>query len=1149
MRCKGFFLGLALLAYSLTGQVFGQTVTGTIAGRVVDPSAKVVPGARVTVSHEMTGDTRVTTTDETGSFTLTALPPGVYNLKIEAPGFRTFQRSGIVLSANERLSAGEIQLTVGAVTETVTVVAEGSQVQTTTAEHSAVITPDQMTTMMARGRDVVSLLRMLPGVVYGTDPEHAGGTYGTSSPGIAGTPNSMNYLTVDGLLSNDMGTPGVFSGTPSMDAIAEVKVMLNSYQAEYAGNGGAVVQVVSKSGGREYHGTGYWYKRHEMFNANNFFNNRTAAPKPIYRYNTLGFTLGGPIYVPGSFNTRKDKLFGFYSLEQWGIKYPGSLQQVTTPTALERAGDFSETVDLNGKLIPITDPLSRQPFPGNRIPASRINPNGLALLNILPLPNLLDRSITRGNYNYQFQESLEQPKRHQLFKIDYVPTAKDRISVRGKTYLSEQKGYAVAGGASAWGLFKQCYCFTESGLTAAYTRVFGPHVVMEFTAGARTNYEKWTDVGGQAEVDKVLRQKRGFLAGQWHPEINPAGFIPRASWGGVPNAASITYDDRFLTGGADATFSFNDNWSIIRGVHLIKVGVAISRLREYEGEQSVFSGTFSFARDTNNPFDSNWAYSNTLLGNFQSYQEATSRYGANLRQTLAEWFVQDTWKATRRLSLDYGMRFTWYDIFHYPDKYRGQAALLALERYDPRQAPALFRPAFGPDGKRAAQNPLTGQFAAVPYIGAFVPGSGDPAPGAVLVGDHSYPKGWVNQQPVQLGPRVGIAYDPFGRGKTAIRAGAGIFYNFRLTRWSATAKNPPATFTPTLYYGNLDTFLQSAGVLFPSNTSSFNKDNHTTAIYQFTVGIQQNIGFGTVLDISYAGTLGRRINQSKNLNTLPYGIRFLPQSADVTSPGKPLPDVFLRPMPGYGNVTFYDNAYSSNYHALMVTVDRRFMKGLQYGMSYTYSKYMEYSGIPMYRPLRVWSYGKSGSDQTHNLVLNYLWDLPKPSSRWAHPVVRHLFDNWQLTGITAFVSGQPSGVGFSTTDGADLTGGGDGARIVVTGKAQLPHGERTFDRWFNPTVFARPAVGDPGNAPRDVFRLPGFNNWDLALVKKIPLRQENRQLQLRWEMYNAFNHTQFSSVDTSARFDPLGNQVNTRFGQVTAARAARVMQASLRFSF
>jgi hypothetical protein len=347
----------------------------------------------------------------------------------------------------------------------------------------------------------------------------------------------------------------------------------------------------------------------------------------------------------------------------------------------------------------------------------------------------------------------------------------------------------------------------------------------------------------------------------------------------------------------------------------------------------------------------------------------------------------------------------------------------------------------------------------------------------------------------------------------------------------------------------LDTFLQSAGVLFPSNTSSFNKDNHTTAIYQFTVGIQQNIGFGTVLDISYAGTLGRRINQSKNLNTLPYGIRFLPQSADVTSPGKPLPDVFLRPMPGYGNVTFYDNAYSSNYHALMVTVDRRFMKGLQYGMSYTYSKYMEYSGIPMYRPLRVWSYGKSGSDQTHNLVLNYLWDLPKPSSRWAHPVVRHLFDNWQLTGITAFVSGQPSGVGFSTTDGADLTGGGDGARIVVTGKAQLPHGERTFDRWFNPTVFARPAVGDPGNAPRDVFRLPGFNNWDLALVKKIPLRQENRQLQLRWEMYNAFNHTQFSSVDTSARFDPLGNQVNTRFGQVTAARAARVMQASLRFSF
>jgi hypothetical protein len=210
---------------------------------------------------------------------------------------------------------------------------------------------------------------------------------------------------------------------------------------------------------------------------------------------------------------------------------------------------------------------------------------------------------------------------------------------------------------------------------------------------------------------------------------------------------------------------------------------------------------------------------------------------------------------------------------------------------------------------------------------------------------------------------------------------------------------------------------------------------------------------------------------------------------------------------------------------------------------------MDYSGIPMYRPLRVWSYGRSGSDQTHALVFNYMWDVPKASGLWPNPLTRLALDGWQVSGITAFVSGQPSGVGFSTTDGADLNGGGDGTRIIVTGKAPLPHGQRTFERWFNTSVFARPSRGDPGNAPKDVFRGPGHNNWDIAVVKRVPVMSEDRYFQFRWEMYNAFNHTQFSGVDSTARFDPQGNQVNARFGQVTSARSARVMQASLRFTF
>jgi hypothetical protein len=487
------FLSLSLcslvLALVLSGQAAAQTVTGTVAGVVTDPSAQVIVGATVTLTNDRTGEARTATTSEVGTFTFPAIPPGEYSVKVESTGFKTFHRTGMVLSANQRLWLGEIQLTIGAVTETIRVVAQAAQVQTTSAEQSAMLTPDQMGTMMTRGRDVVALLRLLPGVTYGTDPVALGGSYGTDTPAIGGAPNRANTMTLDGLLSNDIGTPSVFSAPLSIDAIGEVKALLNNYQAEYAGNGGAVINIVTKSGTREFHGGAYWYKRHEMFNANSFFNNANNVRKPLYRYNTLGLTIGGPICIPGKFNRNRQWLFGFFSLEDWRIKDPRDLRQVTTPTALERAGDFSQTLDVSGRLISITDPLTRQAFPGNLIPASRINKNGLALLNILPLPNFMDRTISKGNYNYLFQESLDHPKRTKLFKIDIVPTPNDRIALRGSQWWADQKGYNVASGASNWGLFKQCYCFTEDGLTVSFTRVFSPTIVMEITAGGRHNRE------------------------------------------------------------------------------------------------------------------------------------------------------------------------------------------------------------------------------------------------------------------------------------------------------------------------------------------------------------------------------------------------------------------------------------------------------------------------------------------------------------------------------------------------------------------------------------------------------------------------------------------------------------------------------------
>jgi hypothetical protein len=1143
-----------LLSIVLSSAVFAQmTITGSISGTVVDPSGSAVPDAKITLTSQSTKQTREAATNESGAFNLVAVQPDAYSIKVEHAGFKTFERTGLVVSANERLSIGQLILQVGAVNETVTISAQAAHVETDTAESSAEITSDQIGNLTARGRDVVSMLRTIPGVAYQADQDSAGGSYGTSSPSIRGANANMNIVSVDGVVSNDMGTPSVFSSVTTMDAIGEVKVVLNSYRAEYAGNGGAVVTIVSKSGGTQYHGNAYWYVRNEDLNANDFFNNRNVSPltgkgvvRPEYRYNTFGFTLGGPIYIPGKFNRDKRHLFGFYNFEQLVDRIPGSLTTYMMPTALERQGNFSQTVDTNGKVIPVNDPLNNKAqFSGNIIPPDRLDANGLALLKVLPLPNFVNPTITGNTYNYQIQEVQNWPKRSQLFKIDYVPEDKDRIWVRGKTWLSTQQGYAVAAGAKPTGFFGQCYCFSEEGIATGWTHVFSPTVVNELSTGVRRNHEGWKPYNNP--LSTVLRSSVGFTAGQWYPSSNPDGIIPRFSFG-ISNSPDFTFDDRFLKNGTDFTFSFNDNLTWTHGKHTIKAGMDVYRIREYEGERSLFDGTFSFAKDTNNPLDTNWAFANAALGVFNNYTESNARYGANERQAIVEWFGQDTWKITRRFTLDYGVRWTWANQMY--AHYNGQQSELALGLYNRAQAPLLFQPVLS-GGVRMAQNPLTGALLPQTYVGFFVPGSGNPVNGGVTSGDPNYPRGFVNQQPVHWGPRLGFAYDVFGDGKTAIRGGIAILYNPRFSVWSPTTENPPAILSPIAYYGTINTLLQTTGILAPSNTNAFQVNGKTPRNYNASIGIQRDLGHSLLVDVSYATVLGRDLQQSYAINTVPYGSQFLPQNTDPTNK-KPLPDNFFRPYPGYNNITYYANTFTSNYHALLVSLNRRFAKGLEMGVSYAFAKYMDYTNgntnLPLYQPLRQWSYGVDGADQTHNMTFNFVYNIPPASRLLPNPVVRAVLDSWILSGIAQFASGQPAGLSFSTTDGTNLNGGGDSQRMDICGSA-YSGSIHTFSKWFNTTAFCRPGMNDPGNAGKYDIRNPGVNNWDLAIAKNFPIRSEKRYLSLRWEAYNAFNHTQYAGLGTTARFDPSGNQTNALFGTVTSTRTPRVMQGSLRFTF
>ncbi|HEV8130317.1 MAG TPA: carboxypeptidase regulatory-like domain-containing protein [Acidobacteriota bacterium] len=1146
-----------LIALALGAPLMAQTVSGTISGTVVDPSGQVIPGSTVSLINEATGDSRTMLTSDEGSFVFTAVQPGSYTVKVEQVGFAIFERKGNKLTANEHLSVGNLTLKIGEMSETITTTAEGTPVQTDSTEHSALVTAKQLELVSIRGRDVTELLRVLPGVTYREQGESAGNSFGSSSPNIQGGRDSWNTFNVDGVRGNDLGSPRIFSSTVNFDAIDEVKVLLNSYQAEYGGNSGASVNIVTKSGTSDYHGSAYWFKRHEKFNANNFFNNANGVKRPRYRFNTFGGTLGGPVWLPH--DKLKDKLFFFYSLEIAQNQNPQPLRQVTVPTALERKGDFSQSRNQAGQLILIKDPLSPNPctssnqsgcFPGNIIPANRINSNGQAILKVFPLPNFVDPT---GNFNYTFQESIKIPKNQNLLRVDYKASEKDSFYVRASTWYADNQGIAVPAGTANWGLSGLHYTFTDNGILGNWTRIITPTIVNEASLGVRHSVEDGPPLS-DAELAKMQRSTYGFTLGQFHSELNPLGVIPRASFGSVPvNPAAITYDGRYPLRGADTFITFGDTISIIRGAHTYKGGFYFERARNYEGATATFAGDFDFSRDTSNPNDTGHGYANGLLGNFRQYTESTTRPSGEGRQSLIEWFAQDSWKVNRRLRLEYGARFAWFQQWYH--NVPGKAAAFALERYDRSKAPLLFRPAIA-GGTRVAQNPVTGATFPAVFIGAIVPGTGDPYNGMVVATDAKYPRGFKEPPGLLIQPRFGFAWDLRGNGKTALRASVGVFHNTRTTAntvWNVM-RNPPIQDNPLFFYGSMDTLLSATGVLAPSNVQGFDRHSDTPVTYNYTMGVQHEIGFNTVLDIAYVGSVGRHLQGTVNLNTLPFGARFDPKNFDPTLSGnRPLPDNFLRPFPGIGNITYYETASTSNYNALQVAANRRFTSKLQYGVAYTWSKAMDYGdgdtdGLARYRSRRVWNYGRAGFDETHVMVINYTYDLPKVSNLWSNGFTRYALDDWQVSGITAFASGQPRGISFSTSDNADITGGGDGSRVVITGNPNLDSGNRGLLQWFNTSVIKRPAQGDPGNAPKDVFRGPGFNNWDFSLFKNIPVTEKGK-LQLRWELYNAFNHTQFDGVDNAARFDASGGQINQRFGRVTSARNPRQMQFSARLTF
>jgi hypothetical protein len=1144
------YLPVMLLCLAGAANLHGQGLTGRISGVVQDTHGAVTPGVKLELVNSGTGQRRDVATDSTGAYVFAELLPGTYEISISADGFKRYTEKNIVLGATERLVVRPIKLQLGDLSQTISVTADAPQIQSQSAERSGVIGAKEIQELGLKGRDYVELLSLLPGVVD-TGTREAPGWNNIGGITINGSREGTLNLTIDGVSNRDTGSGTGPYLAPGIDAIGELKVLLSNYQAEYGRSSGGSVNVVIKNGTKQFHGGAFYFLRNEALNANGFFFNRDGLERAPYRFTSPGYNIGGPIKAGGP--RFKDRLFFFWSQEFTPRRTPTRVGRLNMPTALEREGDFSKTLELNGALTPVRDPLNNKAqFPGNIIPKNRFDPAGQALLKLLPLPNNFDPQRT---FNTVFQSTVGHPRRDEILRLDWNAGSKTTFYVRAIHDVEAFRGdFNFTLASNVWPQLPIDYSIHSRGLVGTVISTLSPTIINEFTFGVNHAAQDVVPLN-QAGLDRNQRDKLGIRVPQVHPEINPYNLIPNASFGGITSAPSFNIETRFPFRGRNTTWNWNDNVSKIWRTHTLKAGITVEQTSRDASRASNFNGNFNFGRSSLNPTDTNNAYSNALIGSVNSYTESDAHPSAHGRFRNVEWFTQDNYRLGHRFTLDMGVRF--YSI--QPTWSAGdKLAYFAPEEYRQEKAPLLIVPYRAtPGATRVGLNPLTGQTVSEVLIGTFVPGSGDFYNGMRLFNEHV-----VKTPPIQVAPRFGFAWDVFGNGKTALRGGFGIYPDrFSDDQVLVLVEQPPLLNNFAAYNTTIQALVNTPLTQSPANVLSIQTRYKPPTVYNWSFGIQRDIGFKTSLDVAYVGSVARHLLQRRQLNAFPYGTNFQPNVVDPSVRDVPLPPNFLRPMRGYGDIGYIEFASSSNYHSMQTRVNRRFSRNFTFGATWTWSKAMDLTDgqndyVNPFLDFRMRNYGKAGFDRTHNFSLNFLYDLPKFSRYWNHGFSRGVFDGWEVTGITRFISGRPLGFTYSFVQSTDVTGtsgvAGVDSRVILIGDPNLPKGERSVERHFRTEVVRPPERSNfgIGNAAKDAIRGPGVNNWDLSLFKNMKWgRDAARRIQLRGELYNAFNHTQFDGVDTAARFDAQGRQANRRFGQYTSARDGRRVQLGLKFYF
>jgi len=1100
LRCRlRMQLLLAVFAVLLRIQLGFCQTAGTITGTVLDSSGSVVPGASVMITNVDKGVVaRSITTGPGGIYVAEALPVGTYQVSVTAAGFQTTVSSNVMLNVADRLEVN-FSLKVGTTKQTVEVTGTVAQVQTQTGEVSQVVSTTQMSQLPIVDRNFMELQQTVPGAIKTAGDELGKSFYNQKGYAVNGFDQSLTGYQLDGAQNTDMGNQTSPMTAPPPDALSEFKVLTSNYSAQYGTAGGAVMLAVTKSGTNQFHGDAYDYVRNNVFDANNYFLNSAGQSIPPFRYNDFGYTIGGPFYIPGHYNTSKSKTFFFWD-QEWLRERSSSTIVAATPTAAMRTGDFSAVGPLTNPTNPSTGLPLAAPGGGPCVSGSQINPacinNNVSLLLQQDFP----APTASGFYNYVSGAHSGQNWGEQIIRVDQNLSDKIKAFVRFVHDSWIENDPTVAWSGDAFPTIYSQFNVPSRNFTAKLTTVINPSLLNEVTYNYNSNYGASSPPA--MTIHGAYQLPSGYTA--VNPENPGYNVVPdmnfSQSYGGISALWGPWWAHHNLSQLSD------DMTKVVRS-HSVKMGITtMFSITPVQSQTSPsLQGQYTFdGHNTGN------AIADALLGMPLNYSELNTFREPyyNFHQT--EFYVQDDWKASRRLTLNLGLR--WFFI---PHVYGQNLSTFSPGHYQASQAPTV-----NPDG-------------------TIVPNSGNLLNGIIVAGQNGTPLGLVQNHFNTPAPRFGFAYDPKGDGKWAIRGGYGIGYH-RIEGNDAygLVGNPPFSSIPTFFNPPFDNPSSGAAApLTPLTLGYLDPVYDIPTVQSWSLGVQRELNTNTVLSVAYVGSRGNHLEYANSVNQpLPaQGYDFDPRIA--CTPTTPYPCAtrvstdYVRPYQGWSNISGTVPVGASNYNSLQISLNRRFTNGLSFGVAYTWAKALGLNSSPQDAYDGRADYGVVSFNRTQVLALNYVYDLPFARSMQGVPAV--ILKGWEATGLVAIQSGFPLNIGLSTPTQGLAT-----RADAVSG--QSSSGPKTVDQWFNTNAFTAPPFGSYGNAGVYTVSGPGLNKWDMGFFKNFAIH-ESVKLQFRAEFFNIWNTANFNSVATS--YGGGG------FGQVNGAWNPRIIQLALKLLF